>query len=587
MYDRSTSVGRANNSDEDDNISITSTILSQQQEEYEVEAILAKGTFPDGVKYLVKWVGYSEDRCTWEPPDSFHDLQTLRDWRKKRTAIDRGEIAPFNVDAWEKRMQELEKARWERKRRRMAERIKLGFLDREDHDQRHNDERLQFSKRVDNKTFPGDLNRGTSNSDDMAGKSPRTMGIQNTLAAPPELPIELSGPLHEVEWDDSVDQTRLSSSRLRTGTTDGKPSNKEPKTPEIVAGGRSTTVQERPVTPTARVSQIRLAGTGKPEIANKGRTALAKRSASNPSTQSTARNPSRSDKPVQPLRRKAKKEAQSPPSPKVFRNLSTQWRFRKASHHEPAPDINQLELRRPSDWSSIPNPSVVASFAGREQRKRKLSEERPLTSPESEKLPAPRRRSDFDPHRDRGRPEVQQSSHQRKRSLDSNYDSPISPRTARSVQQHEPRVYDRYRPSTPTAESSSRGFSMGPRKGVANRIEWSSTRTTLIDKKRLSEMGDISCTISYGPNHTDVGEVRLCGLSPSPKKKMLEMMKYRPILLWFQYLSTLAQCDFLSRGVRILFTGHEELHKMLICHSFEVKKSVTLGFGGLIVQCPQ
>ena len=577
-------MGRANNSDEDDNISITSTVLSQQQEEYEVEAILAQGTFPDGIKYLVKWVGYSEDRCTWEPPDSFHDLQTLRDWRKKRSAIDRGEIAPFNVDAWEKRMQELEKARWERKRRRMAERIKLGFPDREDHDQRHNDERLQFSKRVENKTFPGDLNRGTSNSDDMTGKSPRAMGIQNTLAAPPEFPIELAGPVHEVEWDDSVDQTRLSNSRLRTGTTDGKPNNKEPKTPEIVS---STAIQELPVTPTARVSQIRLAGSGKPEIANKGRTALAKRSASNPSTQSAARNPSIPDKPVQALRRKAKKEAQSPPSPKVFRNLSTQWRFRKASHHEPAPDINQLELRRPSDWSSIPNPSMVASFAGREQRKRKLSEERPLTSPESEKLPAPRRRSDFDPHRDRDRPEVQQFSHQRKRSLDSNYDSPISPRTARSVQQHEPRVYDRYRPSPPTAESSSRGFSMGPRKGVANRIERPSSRTILIDKKRLSEMGDISCTISYGPNHTDVGEVRLCGLSPSPKKKMLEMMKYGPILLWFQYLSTLAQCDFLSRGVRILFTGHEELHKMLICHSFEVKKSATLGLGGLMVQCPQ
>ncbi|OXV08390.1 hypothetical protein Egran_03847 [Elaphomyces granulatus] len=526
-------VERASNGDEDDNISIASTILSQQQEEYEVETILAQGTFPEGIRYLVKWVGYSEDRCTWEPTDSFHDLQTLRDWRKKRSAIDRGETAPFDVEAWEKRIQDLENARRERKRRRMTERI---LPNQEGHGQRHNDdERLQFSKR-DNKLSAGQSNRGTSNSDDTTGKSARAADIQKTLATPPKQPgIELlPESLHEVERDNSADQARLPSSRLQNGITDGKPSNKEPKTPDIGSGGRGT-VQELFATPTARASQTRLAGTGRPEITSKGKTALAKRSVSNPSAQSAARS---SSKPVEARQQKGKKEApRSPPSPKVFGNLSTQRRLWKVSHHEPAPDINQLELRRPSDWSSVPNSSAVASFAGRDQRKRKLSEERPLISPESEKLPVPRRRSDFDTHRDRVRPEAQQSSHQRKWSLDSSHDSPLSPRTTRSIQQHEPRAYGRHIPSAPAAQSSSRDFGMGTRKGVADPFR---------NRSRVIEQ--IPCSISYGPKGIDVGDVRICGLSPSPRRKMTDMGKGRNVLIWFQHLCTLGELELLSKG---------------------------------------
>ena len=219
----------------------------------------------------------------------------------------------------------------------------------------------------------------------------------------------------------------------------------------------------------------------------------------------------------------------------------------RTTHHEPAPDINQLELRRPSDWSSVPNSSAVAPFAGRDQRERKLSEERPLISPESEKLPVPRRRSDFDTHRDRVRPEAQQSSHQRKWSLDSSHDSPLSPRTTRSVQQHEPRVYDRYIPSAPAAESN-RDFSMRTRKGVADPF-----------KNRSRVIEQVLCSISYGPKGIDVGDVRICGLSPSPKRKMMDMRKGRNILIWFQHLCTPRELEFLSKGVRIPVTRREEL----------------------------
>ena len=51
----------------DDDISITSTVPSEPKDEYEVEVILAQRTFAVGEMYLLKWVGYPYERCTWEP----------------------------------------------------------------------------------------------------------------------------------------------------------------------------------------------------------------------------------------------------------------------------------------------------------------------------------------------------------------------------------------------------------------------------------------------------------------------------------------------------------------------------------------
>ena len=41
-----------------DSVSITSTVASEPQEEYEVEAILAEEEGDDGINYLIKWEGY-------------------------------------------------------------------------------------------------------------------------------------------------------------------------------------------------------------------------------------------------------------------------------------------------------------------------------------------------------------------------------------------------------------------------------------------------------------------------------------------------------------------------------------------------
>ena len=41
-----------------DSVSITSTVASEPQEEYEVETILAEEEGDDEINYLIKWEGY-------------------------------------------------------------------------------------------------------------------------------------------------------------------------------------------------------------------------------------------------------------------------------------------------------------------------------------------------------------------------------------------------------------------------------------------------------------------------------------------------------------------------------------------------
>ncbi|KAI9372168.1 hypothetical protein BJX61DRAFT_459966 [Aspergillus egyptiacus] len=113
----------------DDEISLTSTVESEQQSEYEVESILAEHEFPDGMRYLVRWANYSVDRSTWEPEEVFNDDDTLRDWEKKKRRIAEGKEPAFDVAKWEARLLRLEEERAQRKRRREAKRRKIASIE--------------------------------------------------------------------------------------------------------------------------------------------------------------------------------------------------------------------------------------------------------------------------------------------------------------------------------------------------------------------------------------------------------------------------------------------------------------------------
>ncbi|KEF51246.1 uncharacterized protein A1O9_12596, partial [Exophiala aquamarina CBS 119918] len=69
---------------------------------YDVERILAQDDFHGKMLYLVKWQGYGEEQCTWEPPQNFSDPQTLREWE---TRLDIGDaLDDEGVAALQERM---------------------------------------------------------------------------------------------------------------------------------------------------------------------------------------------------------------------------------------------------------------------------------------------------------------------------------------------------------------------------------------------------------------------------------------------------------------------------------------------------
>jgi hypothetical protein len=49
------------------------------QEEYEVEAIIAKRIRRDRVEYLVKWKGYHQSESTWQTRDDLANAQAILD----------------------------------------------------------------------------------------------------------------------------------------------------------------------------------------------------------------------------------------------------------------------------------------------------------------------------------------------------------------------------------------------------------------------------------------------------------------------------------------------------------------------------
>ncbi|KAJ5634153.1 hypothetical protein N7528_001995 [Penicillium herquei] len=76
---------------------------------FDVETILAqKYNKKEGyLEYLVKWDGYDVMNATWEPEESFNSTDTLMDWERKKLDIQSGQQPRFNVEKFEKRLRRL------------------------------------------------------------------------------------------------------------------------------------------------------------------------------------------------------------------------------------------------------------------------------------------------------------------------------------------------------------------------------------------------------------------------------------------------------------------------------------------------
>lgn len=115
----------ANNEDDDDTISLTSTVPDEvpSDTEYVVEGVRAENL--DGSRVLVEWSNFPLDECTWEPIDNLP--QELRDaWEQTKQEEDHSVAAAFQ-QKYEAARKEKEYEALQRHRRRNAKRKRRGL----------------------------------------------------------------------------------------------------------------------------------------------------------------------------------------------------------------------------------------------------------------------------------------------------------------------------------------------------------------------------------------------------------------------------------------------------------------------------
>lgn len=300
--------------DEDD-ISLTSTAESVFQEEYEVETIHAQDIINGQKVYLVKWKGYEDLRCTWEPRDSFNTREILLEWRNKRRQIERGTRQPFDVEAWQAEIEAFENAREDRKRRRRAKRARLGLLTSDD----------QESTAVSPAAAPNAV-------------------VQTT--APPSAPLDSSSdddmPLMNRR---GLGQNSPSITNSVQSHSPSQPRSTSPNLPSKPSTPRTTFA--RPVNQIARRTERPEALPPKPVDIKVVEGRFERRDLAN-------------------VLNRARQQPDLPAEKsKPWKLFQTTHRFEKASKQDPEPNRDDLELQRPNTWS----PFQMSSFLRKRQEK--------------------------------------------------------------------------------------------------------------------------------------------------------------------------------------------------------------------------
>lgn len=124
-----------------DDVSVTSTRQSEEQDTYELEEILAEDTFEEEIKdgetgqsrveqfqaYLIKWTGYDIHEANYERKEQLAEgyEETVLNWQTRKMRISRGLEAPFDVDAWEEECRDINCQRYMRHKKRYEKRRRL------------------------------------------------------------------------------------------------------------------------------------------------------------------------------------------------------------------------------------------------------------------------------------------------------------------------------------------------------------------------------------------------------------------------------------------------------------------------------
>lgn len=474
----------------DDDISITSTAPSEPQEEYDLECILGQKKVDGEDMYLVKWTGYPLERCTWEPESVFCNPQTLQDWARKQKAVARGEEKAFDVDALERKIKAFEEATIKRRERRRKKRERLGYPTKP-----ASDEDDSTSDLGDFVVPDDEVEYIHSDSDE--GPLIRRRGETSKTASRDKTSVSSSSTYPQASTKASSKST---SKRPEQQSTLGSSTNKtKPRVP-LPHGNR-----DRPVQPKLGVD-----------------------------TTATAPKPRPAPDPIPILfgGQKARKSLPGPSSKKngeLFNKLSTQRRWEKALRRERAPDISQLELRRPQDWihpQKDPSPPPPSSemrdsryaydlFVRNEQSPPSVS--RQLTSRERVR-DLPERRPSWD------QPSLE-----------------ASPSRNASISSYSPLEKER------------------PQYYVSGR--------TTTRSGRFWNPGEVLLSVNFGAVGKLIGDVRICGLNDATRKQVLKLKRGPNLELNFKDVCTIEEYTLLCERVSVFSTPRciADYHILWLC----------------------
>ncbi|KAJ0421976.1 hypothetical protein BJY00DRAFT_281526 [Aspergillus carlsbadensis] len=223
------------------------------------------------------------------------------------------------------------------------------------------------------------------------------------------------------------------------------------------------------------------------------------------------------------------------PSTDTHKTYTLSWKhkFEKRAQRDRVPDINQLELRRPSDWTTTPSASAIQlSSSRRDPSQVKTSNASPT---------------------DTDRPGSLLNSPILPQHIPV---SPVSsPRSNDGTRENsKPGPSDKIHPSrralVPTAPSGSRIMDHGVLPEIPPRAPGPKAKFVRSSRGRFWNFGEFYVSMYFGPDKHDIGNARLCGIEPHYGKKILSTKVGDKIEIWFRYLCTLNEYQQLCERSR-------------------------------------
>lgn len=205
---------------DEDSISLTSTISSvkEKNNEYVIDEIIAERDNDGTMEYLARWEGYPDERCTWEIKAHFTDV-TLLEWETQKMRVARGYAEPYDVEALLDRVEAWISATRQRKSRRRAKRLRLGYPVSDEDDSYEEVEEVSSDEEDEEESPVGEISAGSTGATLPDGRRESSSKENKLSSSRPVAPVakmarnrteeELSGSLHDVPGAQSAKTNQM------------------------------------------------------------------------------------------------------------------------------------------------------------------------------------------------------------------------------------------------------------------------------------------------------------------------------------------------------------------------------------------